>query len=116
MKDLVDVIEEFGVIIDDFLISGTLATQNFELDKIVIAPNPSAGIFTIFSSNLNLDKIEVYDITGKIINSKTNLNSTNTTLDLTNVSTGIYFVKIVSNNQSTVKRIIKNAFAVSLKP
>ena len=97
-----------GVIIDDFLISGTLATQNFELDKIVIAPNPSAGIFTIYSSKLNLDKIEVYDITGKIINSKTNLNSTNTTLDLTNVSTGIYFVKIISNNQSTVKRIIKN--------
>jgi len=97
-----------GVIIDDFLISGALATQNFELDKIVIAPNPSAGIFTIYSSKLNLDKIEVYDITGKIINSKTNLNSTNTTLDLTNVSTGIYFVKIVSNNQSTVKRIIKN--------
>lgn len=97
-----------GVIIDDFLISGTLATQNFELNKIVISPNPSTGIFTIFSNNLNLDKIEVYDITGKIINTRTNVNSTNTTLDLTNVSTGIYFVKIVSNNQSTVKRIIKN--------
>ena len=97
-----------GVIIDDFLVSGTLATQNFELNKIVISPNPSAGIFTIFSNNLNLDKIEVYDVTGKVINTKTNLNSTNTTLDLTNVSTGIYFVKIVSNNQSTVKRIIKN--------
>ena len=97
-----------GVIIDDFLISGVLANQNFELNKIVISPNPSTGIFTIFSKNLALDKVEVYDVTGKIIVSKTNLNTTNSTLDLTNVSTGIYFVKIVSNSQSTVKRIIKN--------
>jgi hypothetical protein len=106
--DADDAINQEGVIVDDFLISGTLANQNFELNKIVISPNPSTGIFTIFSNNLALDKLEVYDITGKIIVSKRNLDTTNSTLDLTNVSTGIYFVKMVSNNQSTVKRIIKN--------
>ena len=53
--------------------------------------------------------IDVYDLTGKIILSKSAIQTSNveTSIDLSNAAIGIYFVKITANNQSTVKRIIK---------
>ena len=103
-----DAVNQEGAIVDDFLISGTLSNQNFEIDKIVIAPNPSKGIFTIHSGKIAIDKLEVFDLTGKIIKTETNLDTKSSKLDLTMAATGIYFVKITSETQTTVKRIIKN--------
>lgn len=103
-------VNQQGVVVDDFLIDGTLSNQAFELNKIVIYPNPSTGNFTIFSSDFPLDEIEVFDVTGKIIVKKSNVTVSNNsaTLNLSHIASGIYFVRITSNNQSTVKRIIKN--------
>jgi len=105
-----DEVNQEGAVVDDFLIAGTLANQTFELNKIVIYPNPSNGIFTILSSDVALDEVEVFDVTGKTIYKNKNLQTNNTgaTLNLSHVSSGIYFVRITSENQSTVKRIIKN--------
>jgi hypothetical protein len=104
-----DSVNAQGATVDNFLIGGTLATENFDLNTISIYPNPSTGIYTVYSNTTSLDKIEVYDIMGKIIETKTNIqiNGNSSTLNLSHISSGIYFVKITSNNQSTVKRIIK---------
>ena len=74
-----------------------------------VYPNPSNGIFNISLGNLQPTGIEVYDLTGKIVYSKKEITISNfeTNIDLTQVTQGIYFVKIIENNQSTVKRIIK---------
>lgn len=98
-----------GVNIDDFVISGTLSSENFELNNVFVYPNPSNGIFNISLGNLQPTGIEVYDLTGKIVYSKKEITISNfeTNIDLTQVTQGIYFVKIIENNQSTVKRIIK---------
>ena len=83
--------------------------QNFELNKIAIFPNPSTGIFNISTKNVVLDKVQVTDVTGKIILTLSDLakNNDNVLLNLSAFSNGIYFVKITSQSQSTVKRIIK---------
>ena len=103
-------VNKLGVVIDDFLIGGTLANETFDLNKIVIYPNPSNGIYTIFSGNIPLEELQVFDITGKTIIKKTNITLTNnsTTIDLSAISNGVYFVRITSENQTTIKRIIKN--------
>ena len=100
---------KLGVNIDDFLINGTLSNQNFELQNIVVYPNPSKGIFNIALGNIQPTSIDVYDLTGKIILSKKDIQISNVeaSLNLSNAATGIYFVKITASNQSTVKRIIK---------
>lgn len=100
---------QLGVNIDDFLINGTLSNQNFELQNIVVYPNPSNGIFNIALGNIQPTSIDVYDLTGKIILSKKDIQISNVeaSLNLSNAATGIYFVKITADNQSTVKRIIK---------
>ncbi|WP_395075051.1 T9SS type A sorting domain-containing protein [Flavobacterium sp.] len=101
---------QLGVVVDNFGIDGTLGTDNFELKNIAIYPNPSAGIFNISTGNKAIDLVEVYDVTGKVIVTQKNFTQANSqsSLDLRNISDGIYFVKISSENQNTVKRIIKN--------
>ena len=98
-----------GVNVDDFVISGTLSSENFQLNNVFIFPNPSKGIFNISLGNLQPTGIEVYDLTGKKVYEKKEVTISNfeTKIDLSNVAQGIYFVKIIDNNQSTVKRIIK---------
>ena len=100
---------KLGVNIDNFVINGTLSNQNFALENVMVYPNPSKGIFNISLGNVKPTAIDVYDLTGKIILSKSAFQSSNieTSIDLSNAATGIYFVKISADNQSTVKRIIK---------
>ena len=102
-------INSLGVIIDDFLIDGTLSGQNFELQNIVLYPNPSNGIFNLVTGENSISGIEVYDLTGKIVWAKKNFEISNSEiqLNLSSVSQGVYFIKISTNNQTIVKRIIK---------
>lgn len=102
-------VTDLGVNIDDFVISGTLSSENFELNNVFIYPNPSKGIFNISLGNIQPTEIEVYDLTGKKVYAKKELQISNyeAKIDLSNLTQGIYFVKIINNNQSTVKRIIK---------
>jgi Secretion system C-terminal sorting domain len=101
---------QLGVVVDNFGIDGTLSNQEFELQNIAIYPNPSAGLFTISTGDKAIEKLEVYDVTGKIVYSANDFSKVNSenVLNLSNASSGIYFVKLTSEDQSTVKRIIKN--------
>ncbi len=98
-----------GANVDDFVITGVLSNQNFELQNIAIYPNPSKGIFNISLGDLKPSLIEVYDISGKTILFKKDIQTSNfeTSFDLSNASTGIYFIKLTAYNQSIVKRIVK---------
>jgi bacillolysin len=100
---------QLGVNIDDFVINGVLSNENFELENISVYPNPSTGVFNISLGNVKPSSIEVYDIMGKIIVTKSNVITTNnqTTLDLSSAAQGIYFIKIIEDNQQIVKRILK---------
>lgn len=102
-------VNDLGVNIDDFVINGTLSGQSFDLQNIVLYPNPSNGIFNVVSGANEITEIQVYDLTGKVIWTKKDFAVSNSEIqiNLSSISQGIYFVKISANNQSTVKRIIK---------
>ena len=103
-----DSVNQEGANVDDFLISGTLSTQNFNLQNIVVYPNPSNGIFNISYGNLTINSIEVYDILGKKVLVKDNISEAQQqSVDLSNAANGVYFIKISSSQGNTVKRIIK---------
>ncbi len=101
---------QLGVIIDDFIIEGTLGNESFELKNTYIYPNPTAGIVNIASANKVIDNIVVFDISGKTIMTNTPISNSNneTIIDMRDIANGLYFMKISSGNQQTVKRIIKN--------
>ncbi len=105
-----DSINAKGVVIDDFVVEGTvLANDSFEFEKVAIFPNPSSDIFKISLGNIIPKSIEVSDVSGKIIFSQKDFQNIDNEipLNMTNVSNGIYFVKIATQDQSITKRIIK---------
>jgi hypothetical protein len=88
----------------------SLANETFEMENMAIYPNPSEGIFNIAMGTINPKTILVYDIVGKIVYSKSEFetNQSNVAFDISDVSAGVYFVKIISENKSVTRKIIKN--------
>ena len=77
-------------------------------DKISIYPNPTSGIFGIDSHQRKIVRISVTDVSGKIIKSVEKKDSNHFDLDLSEKPAGCYFVYVLTDNSSVVKKIIKN--------
>jgi hypothetical protein len=74
--------------------------NNFSSAEINIGPNPFSEAFNISISEVNNHnyELEIYDITGKIVFTKKDLQKSNH-ISLHNLNRGMYFYKIVDNNQ-----------------
>ena len=71
-----------------------------------LSPNPTNGLMTVRSDN-TIASIEVYNVLGARVISQ-NVNSNNTALDLSALSSGAYLVRLTdSNANSQVKKVIK---------
>ncbi|MFT4683425.1 MAG: endoglucanase [Urechidicola sp.] len=83
---------------DDFSVTEeTLSISDFNAEnKIVVYPNPASNYITI-NAQENIKKIELYDIKGMSYK----INLTNNSIKLPNVDNGIYFIKIIFNNNKT---------------
>ncbi|MDX9846930.1 MAG: T9SS type A sorting domain-containing protein [Tenuifilaceae bacterium] len=69
-----------------------------------IYPNPSSGEFSIRAQGVF--SYEIVDVTGRIINSKSYIQDL-TTVNISKYSSGVYFVRLKQNGQTTVSRIVK---------
>jgi hypothetical protein len=76
--------------------------------ELVIYPNPAKESLTIrlVTGLVDNTTIELYDAIGKIVISHKVTDAT-TTLSLNNLATGIYTVRIISDGNQTVRRIVK---------
>ena len=96
-----------GFYFDNFKIKGLSENLNAnEVDQNIFKtyPNPANNHINIYSNN-EISKIEIYDLFGKklLLKEKDNLNRVN----LTQLSSGVYFLKIFSREMIEIKRIIK---------
>jgi hypothetical protein len=78
--------------------------DNFALnDAVSMYPNPVENYLTI-RSNSPITKVEVYSLLGDLVkNVKTNFSQ----IDLRNLNSGIYMIKIYSNQFFVTKKLIK---------
>ena len=72
---------------------------------ITIAPNPTTGILTITQPISQKSDIEIYNQLGKLIDTKITTGKT-TTIDLSNLKKGIYFVRMTDLNKTVVNKKI----------
>ena len=79
-----------------------LSVNDFIAFKPRVYPNPTSGLITI-DLNSTIDKIEVYDVLGKLVNVKLHTNQIN----LQSMVNGIYVLRIYSNDAVINKKIIK---------
>ena len=71
--------------------------------KFSLYPNPVNSIFTL--SGVNIEKAEIYSVNGKLIRA-ISLNSINN-IDVSDLESGAYIIKVTSNNKVGVTRFIK---------
>lgn len=92
-----------------FQVTGTLDVQEIKSNdgKIVIYPNPSIGIAYI-KAKTEIDAVEVYNSSGKLVNVQRQINQTTTTLNLKSIAKGMYYVKVYTNGTTnTLKLLLK---------
>ena len=85
--------------------SSGLNNKDFEIADIKVYPNPASSHVTVSSSYV-LDKIELYDMLGKLILT-TNKPKSNV-IDLRAITNGMYLLKIYSGERSSTKKLVIN--------
>ncbi|WP_405562994.1 ELWxxDGT repeat protein [Polaribacter sp. Asnod6-C07] len=81
--------------------STVLSTENFVLNDVKIFPNPVTNFLTIESSR-EFEYAEIYNTIGKKV-----LKTQATKIDFSNYTSGIYLVRIISENNVITKRVLK---------
>ncbi len=76
--------------------------------KLNVFPNPSAGLYNIqFSETLKNVELQLFDLTGKVIQSKKLNSIANTTLEISGKPEGLYLLKVISEKGSQTYRLTK---------
>ena len=78
---------------------------NEQVHKISIHPNPFSEVCEI-SSDMLINSISILDVSGKEIHAFKDVNSLVLKLDLSKLSNGIYFAKVVSKDSTTEHKLI----------
>ena len=78
-------------------------------DGVFISPNPSDGIFVVNMNKNGFSKISVYDETGRIVfNEALAMGMKYKAINLSEVASGIYMLKLTGEKDSFIQKIIKN--------
>ncbi|MEN3324355.1 T9SS type A sorting domain-containing protein [Mariniflexile soesokkakense] len=93
--------------IDVIEASTTLSLDNFQLNEIIISPNPANTLIQLkkpSNSNLSINSVVVFDLLGKQVYTSKVLESL---IDVSKWSKGMYILKISANNFSKTIRFLK---------
>ena len=85
-----------------------LATKDFEFSNyLTIYPNPTSGILNITSKqDIEMQSISIYNVLGQMVVSAPNAKGVNG-VDVSSLSTGNYFIKVVSDKGTSNSKFIK---------
>jgi hypothetical protein len=83
----------------------TLGTGNFDNVTFKVYPNPTKNILFI-SCNQEISNVEVYNMVGQRVNNFT-LNANQGQIDMSNLASGAYFIKVASDNITKTVKVIK---------
>lgn len=83
----------------------SLGIEDFEIaaKNILVHPVPTDNVLSI-TTELIIDKITIFDLSGKKIRSET---FSKNQIDIGNLSSGLYFIKFDVENKALIKRVIK---------
>ena len=96
---------------DYMIVNNCTAVEENNINRIFVFPNPNNGIFTVELGNVQDENatIKVLNSLGSLVYSEANVKAGNglkTTLDLSRLNKGMYFLVIENCQGNTVKRII----------
>jgi hypothetical protein len=86
-------------------VNGSLSAPDFVLPNFKYYPNPVQHNLTIDNTE-NIDDVEIISVSGKSILSK-KINNTHSEIDLSNVASGFYFLKVKAEGKFKTIKIVK---------
>ncbi len=93
---------------DSVYVNSTVGVKAIQTADLSIYPNPTTGKFNLVL-DLNADKmvnLEVVNALGQVVERLNSVKSNQTvTMDLSNEATGMYYVRVFTNNQVVVKKV-----------
>lgn len=99
--------EDYDFFIDDFVVTNTESTGTIqhELTSLSIYPNPVSDMLSI-TNDTAIDTVEMFDVNGRrLVNKK--VNNASTTIDVSSLATGTYFVKVTTDDgKTTTQQVI----------
>jgi hypothetical protein len=76
-------------------------------NKISIYPNPTAGILKIQDTGFKLQRLEIYNIQGKMVYSTAGFKTQSLNeIDISSIQKGIYFVKMIGAEKNQTEKIV----------
>ncbi|MEM9546629.1 MAG: T9SS type A sorting domain-containing protein [Bacteroidota bacterium] len=102
----------FGRGIWDFEVEEQLVSTEEEIvsntTRIEVYPNPFTDVIILNSGYNDLTNVTITDQQGRLVKKFTNQKIKNLSLDLSDLTNGIYFVTSIMNNRSVTEKIVKN--------
>ena len=89
-------------------IAGVLKVEeNLNTTSTEVYPNPTKGEVNI-NTESEIKAVEVYDNAGRIIQKQIGINARKTALTIRSENNGVFYLKIVTDKGSVMKKVIKN--------
>jgi hypothetical protein len=98
-----------AIIVDNFTVTEVLGTSHNELDAhFSVFPNPTKNILNISNSmDASIQAIELSDINGRSIKNIKVADLNETQLNISDISQGVYMLRIATDRGTLVKKVIK---------
>ncbi len=82
--------------------------DNYSFINISLFPNPAKNILTIefIDTQVNTE-FSIYSLQGSLIIKKQTLDQTKTNINISNLSVGVYFLKLENDNQTAIRKFVK---------
>lgn len=83
-----------------------LSVSEYDFNGFNMYPNPAKDVLTIKLNNISSANLSIYDIQGKLIKERTISNEQNLELSVSDLQSGMYFVKLNTATKEMVKKLI----------
>ncbi|HLT48826.1 MAG TPA: T9SS type A sorting domain-containing protein, partial [Aequorivita sp.] len=92
--------------IDDVVLgSPQIGVQDFTINRFSVYPNPAKDVLNIKSSTV-IDNVVIYDFLGRVVLHQ-NPGTISPTINMTNLASGSYLVKVTIGDSSKTVKILK---------
>ena len=71
-----------------------------------VSPNPSNGIFTVTANNADNYTLEVINVLGEVVSTKSIEGTINETINVSDLNAGVYFIKVATATAQNVQRVV----------
>lgn len=99
-----DSIQELSSMSFHFNVINSTSINEFSENRLSVFPNPANEQITLDNGQGMMDELYVYDIMGREIR-KHSINATKSTLDISNLQSGMYFLKIITEQGILTRKV-----------